>query len=130
VCGTSCRRPRRLDDFSKRKQLSVRKNRLVQTTLLASRKSPPKILPDRHLRCRNPVRLATGSFVPFTIAAGCSTDKATGTEDITFDWAEFLPAERIKEGTTEIAFELVAFAALVDCARAAKYDSGTFTLAC
>jgi hypothetical protein len=53
-----------------------------------------------------------------------------GTEDVRFDWPEFLPAERIKETTTEIAFELVAFAALVDGARGAKYDSGTFTLAC
>ena len=31
-----------------------------------------------------------------------------GTEDIRSDWSEFLPAERIKEGITEIAFELIA----------------------
>jgi hypothetical protein len=53
-----------------------------------------------------------------------------GTEDIRSDWPEFLPAERIKEGITEIAFELIAFAALVDSVRREKYESDSFTLTC
>ena len=49
----------------------------------------------------------TGSFVPFTIVAGCSTDKAikenlaqalegelVEVSEIRFDWPQFLPAER------------------------------------
>jgi hypothetical protein len=77
-----------------------------------------------------PSTLVTGSFVPFTIVAACSTDIVMRTEDVRFDWAEFLLAERTKEGTTAIAFELIAVAALVDGARREKYDSGTFSLAC
>jgi hypothetical protein len=75
----------------------------------------------------NPVHPATGSFVPFTIIAGCSTDKAMeehsahaldgelveDSEDIRFDWPELLPAERIKAGITEIFLGLIAFAATI-----------------
>jgi len=68
----------------------------------------------------------TGSFVPFTIVAGCSTDKAmeenlaqalegelVEVSEIRFDWPQFLPVERIKAGLTEIALGLTMFAALV-----------------
>ena len=70
--------------------------------------------------------LATGSFVPFTIVAGCSTDKAMEensahaldgelfeVSEIRFDWPQFLPVERIKAGLTEIALGFTMFAALV-----------------
>ena len=73
------------------------------------------------------VHAATGSFVPFTIVPGCSTDKSMGknsahaldrglvelSEEIQFDWPEFLPVERIKAGITEIAVGLIVFAALI-----------------
>jgi hypothetical protein len=50
-----------------------------------------------------------------------------GTEDIRFDRPEFLPAERNKDGTTLIAFELIALASLV---YGVYRDSGPFTLVC
>jgi hypothetical protein len=34
-------------------------------------------------------------------------------EEMKFDWPEFLPVERIKAGITEIALALIVFAALV-----------------
>jgi hypothetical protein len=34
-------------------------------------------------------------------------------EEVKFDWPEFLPVERIKAGITEIALGLIVFAALV-----------------
>jgi hypothetical protein len=34
-------------------------------------------------------------------------------EEMKFDWPEFLPVERIKAGITEIALGLIVFAALV-----------------
>lgn len=34
-------------------------------------------------------------------------------EEMKFDWPEFLPVERIKAGITEIALGLIMFAALV-----------------
>jgi hypothetical protein len=40
-----------------------------------------------------------------------------GIEDIRFDWPEFLPGQHKKEGTAGIAFEFIAFAALVYGAR-------------
>ena len=68
-----------------------------------------------------------GSFVPFTVAIACSTDKAMErnsaytlgrelievSEEMKFDWPEFLPVERIKAGITEIAVGLIVFAALI-----------------
>jgi len=75
-------------------------------------------------RLRAPVE--TGSFVPFTIVTGCSTDKAMEensaqaldgelfeVSEISFDWPQSLPVERIKAGLTEIALGLTMFAALV-----------------
>jgi hypothetical protein len=53
-----------------------------------------------------------------------------GIEDIRSDWPEFLPAKRIKEGIMEIAFELIAIAALVDSVRREKYKSDSSTLTC
>src|SRR5262249_28408271 len=68
----------------------------------------------------------TGPFVPFTIVAGCSTDKAmeenlaqaregelVEVSEIRFDWPQFLSVERIKAGLTEIALGLTMFATLV-----------------
>jgi hypothetical protein len=51
-----------------------------------------------------------------------------GIEDIRFDWPEFLPTQHKKEGTAGIAFEFIAFAALVYGARWDRDDSGPFTL--
>jgi hypothetical protein len=53
-----------------------------------------------------------------------------GTEDIRSDGPEFLPTKRIKKGITEIAFELIAIAALVDSVRREKYKSDSSILAC
>jgi hypothetical protein len=53
-----------------------------------------------------------------------------GTEEIRSGWSQFMPTERINEGTTEIAFELIAFAALVDSVGREKYKSDSFTLTC
>jgi hypothetical protein len=68
----------------------------------------------------------SGSFVPFTIVAGSSTDQtmqensahALGgglveASEIRFDSRQFLPSERIKAGITQIALGLIMFAALV-----------------
>jgi hypothetical protein len=71
--------------------------------------------------------LRTGSFVPFTIVAGCSTDETMEknsahapdvelvevSEKIEFEWSEFLPVERIKAGITQIFLGLIAVAAIV-----------------
>jgi hypothetical protein len=76
-------------------------------------------------RCRNSVHPLLG--LPFTIVARCSTDKAMEknsaqaldgelvevSEEIKFDWPEFLPVKRIKAGLTEVALGLTMFAALV-----------------
>jgi hypothetical protein len=62
----------------------------------------------------------SGSFVPFTIVAGSSTDKNMQENSahveapkIRFDSPLFLPLERVKAGITEIALALIVFAALV-----------------
>jgi hypothetical protein len=53
-----------------------------------------------------------------------------GTKDIRSDWPDFLAAERIKGGITEIAFELIVFAALLDSVRREKNKSDSFFLTC
>jgi hypothetical protein len=53
-----------------------------------------------------------------------------GTKDIRSDWPEFLAAERIKRGFTEIAFELIVLAALIDSVRREKNKSESFFLTC
>ena len=53
-----------------------------------------------------------------------------GTKDIRSNWRAFLAAERIKEGITEIAFELIVFAALVESVRREKNKSDSFFLTC
>ena len=72
-------------------------------------------------------RPPAGSFVPFTIAAACSTHKAMEknfahtlnpgfvavSEELKFHWPEFLPVERIRAGMTEIALGVIVFGALV-----------------
>jgi hypothetical protein len=53
-----------------------------------------------------------------------------GTKDIRSDWPEFLAAERIKGAITEIAFELIVFAALLGSIRREKSKSESFFLTC
>jgi hypothetical protein len=69
----------------------------------------------------------TGTFVPFTIAAECSTDKTMEKnsglapdgelvevpEKIEYDLLDFLSVKRIKAGITEIFLGLIAFAAVI-----------------
>ena len=68
----------------------------------------------------------TGSFVPFTIVAGCSMDKAmeensahapdrpaVEASEKTAVWRQFLTIERIKAAFTEVALGVTMFAALV-----------------
>jgi hypothetical protein len=70
--------------------------------------------------------LPTGSFVPFTIVTGCSTDKAMEknsghaldlelAEASEKDWAEFLPKGRIKAGIMEMFLGSIAFPAILAC---------------
>jgi hypothetical protein len=49
------------------------------------------------------------------------------TNDIRSDWPEFLAAERIKGGITEIAFALIVFAALLDSVCREKTNQAHFS---